>query len=76
MIPARFAPVLFGLLLSGVRSLVVSGIATARAMGLGVGFAEAWIAGWLLAWVVAFPIVLIAAPLTRRVVQRLVATPG
>ncbi len=32
MIPARFAPVLFGLILSGLMSAIVSAIATFRAL--------------------------------------------
>ena len=72
MIPARFAPALCGLILSGLMSLVVSGIATARAVGLGANFTGAWVGGWLMAWAIAFPIVLVAAPFTRRVVARLV----
>lgn len=70
MIPARFAPVVFGLILSGLMSFVVAGIATARAVGLVAGFGEAWFSAWLTAWAAAFPLVLVAAPLTRRVVQR------
>ena len=34
MIPARYAPIVFGLILSGLMSLIVSGIATLRAVGL------------------------------------------
>lgn len=71
MIPARFAPVLFGLMLSGLMSFVVSGITTLRAVGMSAGFAGVWIGGWLSAWLFAFPIVLAAAPLTRRVVERI-----
>lgn len=72
MIPLRFAPALSGFLLSGVMSLVVSGIATLRAAGWGVGFAGQWVGAWIPAWTVAFPLVLIVAPLARRVVQRAV----
>jgi hypothetical protein len=72
MIPVRFAPVLFGLILSGLMSLVVSGIATLRAIGWGVPFAGAWAGAWLMAWLFGFPIVLLAAPLTRRVVARMI----
>jgi len=74
MLPARFAPVLFGLILSGLMSLVVSGISTYRATGLVEGFLVLWIGAWLAAWLVAFPLVLLVAPVTRRVVQRLVVT--
>lgn len=73
MIPAKYAPVLFALLLSGGMSLVVSGISALRAIGPVPGFAGIWAAAWVTAWLVAFPAVLVAAPLTRRLVQRLVA---
>lgn len=72
MIPARYAPVLFGFILSGLMSLVVSGISTFRAIGLGGNFLPFWLSAWIAAWVVAFPLVLVVAPLTRRIVQRLV----
>lgn len=82
MIPKRFAPMLFGLILSGLMSFVVSGISTARAVGLGPGFIALWFGAWLTAWLFAFPIVLLAAPLARRAVRCLVqessagASPG
>lgn len=66
------APALFGLLLSGFMSLLVSGIATLRAIGLAEGFADMWASAWLSAWLVAFPAVLIVAPWARRVVSMLV----
>ncbi|WP_288253346.1 DUF2798 domain-containing protein [uncultured Hydrogenophaga sp.] len=71
MFPAKYAPALFGLILSGLMSLLVSGISTARAVGLVDGFAGLWISAWLSAWLVAFPVVLVVAPLTRRAVARL-----
>ena len=72
MIPRRFAPVVFGLILSGLMSFVVSGIATLRAAGPVTGFTGIWTSAWLTAWLFAFPIVLLAAPLARRVVEQLV----
>jgi uncharacterized membrane protein len=71
MIPARFAPILFGLLLSGMMSLIVSGIATLRALGMVDGLVASWLGSWLFSWAVAFPTVLIVAPLARRIVARL-----
>lgn len=73
MIPARYAPILFGLLLSGIMSFMVSGIATYRAIGLTPDFMSQWTAGWLPSWAIAFPIVLFVAPLARRIVGMLVA---
>ena len=71
MIPARFAPVLFGLILSGLMSCLVAGIATFRAIGLVDGFAATWLGGWLSSWVISFPVVLVVAPLARRLVAML-----
>ncbi|MES2957156.1 MAG: DUF2798 domain-containing protein [Pseudomonadota bacterium] len=72
MIPRRFAPLLFGLILSGLMSLLVSGISTWRAVGLGPEFGALWAGAWLTAWLFAFPAVLVVAPLTRRIIERIV----
>ena len=72
MIPARFAPVVFGFILSGLMSFMVSGIATFRALPAGEPFFATWMGAWLPSWLVAFPAVLIVAPLTRRLVTMLV----
>lgn len=72
MLPRRSAPVLFGLILSGLMSLLVSGITTYRAVGFGEGYAGLWIGAWLTAWLVAFPVVMVVAPVTRRTVALLV----
>jgi len=72
-IQKKHGPMLFGLILSGVMSLLVSGISTFRTVGLVPGFANLWSSAWLTAWVFAFPAVLLAAPVAQRVVQRLIA---
>ncbi|MDM4765237.1 DUF2798 domain-containing protein [Pelomonas sp. SE-A7] len=71
MLPARLAPLLFSLILSGLMSLLVSGISTWRAFGLGPNFAGHWSSAWLSGWLFAFPAVMLVAPLTRRLVERL-----
>ena len=70
--PARFAPIAFGFVLSGLMSFLVSGIATFRNAGLVDGFADLWIGAWLPSWLIAFPVVLVVAPLARRIVGGLV----
>jgi hypothetical protein len=70
--PARFAPVVFGLVLSCLMSFLVSGIATFRNAGLIENFLSLWIGAWLPSWLIAFPVVLIVAPVARKVVGRLV----
>lgn len=69
-LPKRFAPILFGLLLSGMMSFVVSGLTTFRSIGLVDGFLYTWITAWLGSWAVAFPVVLFVAPLVRRIVAK------
>jgi hypothetical protein len=72
MIPEKFEPVLFGFILSGLMSFVVSGISTLKVTGPGPGFVGLWTGSWITAWLFAFPIVLLAAPLARRAVRSLI----
>ncbi|MFY0610568.1 MAG: DUF2798 domain-containing protein [Hyphomicrobiaceae bacterium] len=74
-LPASFEPIVFGLLLSGLMSLVISGIATWNALGFIPTFTASWMGSWLFAWMVAFPSVLVIAPFVRRVTHALVARP-
>ncbi len=76
MLPARYAPALFGLILSGLMTLVVSAISTFRTTGPGADFLNLWLGAWLTAWLIAFPLVLLVAPVTRRIVQRFVGAPA
>ena len=74
MIPARHAPILFGFILSGLMSCIVSGLSTLRALGL-EEFLGNWMGNWAISWAVAFPVVLVMAPIARRIVARLVRQP-
>jgi Protein of unknown function (DUF2798) len=73
--PARYAPVLFGFVLSRLMSLNVSGIATVRYASLGDEILSLWLNAWLPSWLVAFPVVLFVAPFARRLVGLLVKAP-
>ena len=73
MIPEKYGPILFGAILSGLMSLLVSGISTFRAIGPATSFLSIWTSTWLTAWLVAFPVVVLVAPLARKVVQCLVS---
>ena len=64
---------LFGLILSGLMSLLVSGISTFRALGLVPEFLSLWSSAWLAAWVFAFPVVVLAAPIAQKVVRQFIA---
>ena len=72
MIPRKFEPVLNGLVLSGIMSLLVSGVATLHTAQPGTEFLSVWASSWLTGWLVAFPSVLLAAPFTRNIVRRMV----
>jgi hypothetical protein len=71
ILPKRFAPILTGFLLSGFMTLIISGIATFRNLGLTEDFVNRWLAAYLNGWVISFPTVLVVAPLVRRLVARL-----
>jgi hypothetical protein len=71
-LPARYAQPVFALLLSGLMTLVVSGITTWRTDG-DVGL---WLSAFASAWPVTFPTVLVVAPLVRRAVGWLTAAPA
>lgn len=70
-IPARFAPVLFGALLSAIMVAIVSGFVLLTTRGTGPGFFEQWVNSGLKTWPVAFVAVTLLAPWVRRVVDRL-----
>ena len=72
----RFAPVLFGFVLSALMSFIVSGVATLLNAGPGVEFVSLWLGAWLASWFVAFPTVLFVAPLARRLVGTLIKSPA
>lgn len=75
MIPQRFAPIMFGFLVSGMMSLIVSGIATLRAIGWDTGFVASWMNAWAISWAIAFPTILIVSPVVRRFVAALTKQP-
>lgn len=70
--PPRFAPIAFGFVLSAMMSFLVSGIATFRNAGLVDTFMQLWVGAWLPSWLIAFPVVLLVAPIARRIVGSLV----
>jgi hypothetical protein len=70
-IPARFAPVLFGALLSAIMVGIVSAFVLATTQGIHSGFPAQWLKSCMTTWPVAFPTVLVVAPWVRRIVGRL-----
>ena len=74
-LPHRAGPILFGAMTSAVMSLLVSGVATWRALGLVSHFLSAWLRAWVCAWPIAFAAILLFAPIARRIVAGLVEPP-
>lgn len=58
MIPQKYESQMFSLILSGLMSLLVSGISTFHAIGLVSNVAHIWASAWLAAWLFAYSAVL------------------
>lgn len=69
MIPARLAPYVISLFVSGGMSCMVCGLATVRAIGVVPGFFSTWMTSWAFSWAVAFPAMLFFRPIVTRVVM-------
>lgn len=72
MIPARFTQLVFSLILSGIMSFVVTGVATVKNMGFGAQTLPGWMGAWAVGWPVAFAVAFVAAPHVRKLVSKLV----
>lgn len=72
-LPRRLEPAAFALLLTCFMTCMVSGITTLFAIGLAdPAFWRTWFKGWMTSWVFAFPIMLVAAPVVRRILRAIV----
>lgn len=69
-IPARFAPIVFGALLSIIMVALVSAFVIATTQGFHAGFGRQWLRSCMTTWPVAFPTVTLVAPWVRRFVGR------
>ncbi|MBR0965992.1 DUF2798 domain-containing protein [Bradyrhizobium diazoefficiens] len=69
-IPRRFSHFVFGVIQSGLTSLIAAGIASLPAGGAMI-FLKHWMTSWLIAWAAMLPIVLLAAPAIRAFALRL-----
>ena len=63
-IPRRYSHFVFGIIQSGLTSLIAAGIASFPADNA-MTFAAHWMASWLIAWAAMLPVVLLAAPAIR-----------
>ena len=72
-IPVRFAPIVFGALLSAIMVALVSAFVLATTQGFHSGFVMEWLKSCATTWPVAFVAVTLIAPWVRRVVARVTA---
>lgn len=72
-IPIRFAPILFGAVLSAIMVAIVSAVVLAANQGIQQGFVWQWLRSCVTTWPVAFPTVTLVAPWVRRLVGRMTA---
>lgn len=70
MIPARFAPVLVSLILSGLMSCIVTLVAALKNVGFVPEAIPAWLGAWSFGWPIAFAVVLVASPMVRHLVGK------
>jgi hypothetical protein len=72
-IPVRFAPIVFGALLSAIMVAIVSAFVLASTQGFQNDFSARWLRSCALTWPVAFPTVTLLAPWVRRMVGHVTA---
>lgn len=69
-IPVRYAPIVFGAVLSAIMVAIVSAFVLAISQGIHPGFGAQWLRSCLTTWPVAFPTVTLIAPWVRRFVAQ------
>jgi uncharacterized protein DUF2798 len=74
-IPGKYGYFVFGVIQSGLTSAIAAGVASIPFLGTFV-FVENWLGSWLIAWMTTIPIVMLAAPVIRRLVLGLTIDSG
>jgi hypothetical protein len=69
-VPRRHGHFVFGVIQSGLTCLVAAGIASYPESGP-ARFIEHWLISWLISWLTMLPLVLLAAPAIRALVNHL-----
>lgn len=63
-IPRRYSHFIFGVIQSGLTSLIAAGIASFPFLAMG-NFLSNWMMSWLISWATMLPLVVVAAPAIR-----------
>ncbi|MGQ4879784.1 DUF2798 domain-containing protein [Billgrantia sp. LNSP4103-1] len=69
-LPARYAPLAFGVLMSIYMVTLMTFVITWVNTGLGAGFLGRWWRAFYIAWPIAFVLILLGAPRLQRLVGR------
>ncbi|MDC0073347.1 DUF2798 domain-containing protein [Alphaproteobacteria bacterium] len=71
MFSKRYSTILFSFFLSIFMTFIVSGVSSFTAIGLNEQFINFWIKSWFRSWLIAFPAIIVIAPLTRKIIQKM-----
>ncbi|WP_417517040.1 DUF2798 domain-containing protein [Marinobacter sp.] len=74
--PARLRQLVFGFYMSGMMSLLMSGVITFINTGIDSEFVYRWLPAFLVAWAVAFPLVTFIAPVAVKLTEMTLGRPG
>jgi len=69
-IPSRYGHFVFGVLQSGLTCAIAAAIANLPFVAEGT-FIGHWLRSWAMSWLVMLPVVVLAAPIIRRAVERI-----
>lgn len=70
--PARFSPVIYGIVQAGLTTAIASAVATFHETGWAGRFLPEWFANWVIAWSVMLPVVILVSPFIKRAVEAMV----
>lgn len=74
-IPRRYGHFVFAVIQSGMTSAIAAAIASMPFLD-DATFMAHWLGSWMVAWVAMAPIVILAAPVIRRLALALTIAPG
>ncbi|MBX2878682.1 MAG: DUF2798 domain-containing protein [Granulosicoccus sp.] len=58
-------------ILTGIMTLIISGVSTFKAAGMVSGVVEIWMSAWITSWLIAIPLMYFVGPAVRSLVSRL-----
>lgn len=71
-LPSRYSHFAFGVIQAGITSSIAAAIASIPFIDKGLFFRH-WLESWGISWLAMLPVVLLAAPFIRRMVDKMIA---